>query len=151
MSGNQLTQQQQTMVSAALRHVRDACLLARAGKEQSLDQAFHLAGFGPECMRKALLSDRAWGKVLGHRFDEDMEETLEAVLALDPVAHRYEPARWGDRWPALRTWTEQARYEKTGTRKAEQVQPLLQQASEAVNACLADYWADGRLPEDFGW
>lgn len=40
------------LLSAALRHVRDAETLATSADDaRSLDQAFHLAGYGPECER----------------------------------------------------------------------------------------------------
>jgi hypothetical protein len=147
----ELSSKQQDKVSAALRHVRDAEHLMQAGPPRSLDQAFHLAGFGPECMRKALLQDGIFAKILGHRLAPDMEPTLEAILALEPGAHRYAPRHWGSRWPALATWTEQARYERTGTRVAAEVDMLVTQSAEAVRDTLAALWADGRLPTRFAW
>jgi hypothetical protein len=44
------------LLSAALRHVRDAEHLATPNHSgYSPDQAHHLAGFGPECAQKATL------------------------------------------------------------------------------------------------
>jgi hypothetical protein len=54
-----------TMASAALRHVRDAKILA-AGAAPSPDQAWHLIGFGSECSLKAGLSAEWQGKAIGH-------------------------------------------------------------------------------------
>ena len=55
------------LLSAALRHVRDAEHLATPNHSgHSPDQAYHLAGFGPECARKATLYHRLFDKPLGH-------------------------------------------------------------------------------------
>ena len=151
MTHSELTKRQQAMLSAALRHVRDADHLLESEQSQSLDQAFHLAGYGPECIRKALLADAVFDKILGHRLGGDMEETLATILMLELSAHRYEPRRWGSRWPALGTWKEQARYEPTGRRAQAEVRPLVKQAVEAVGTTLAALWADGRIPAGFPW
>lgn len=147
----ELSSKQQEKVSAALRHIRDAEHLLDPGPSQSIDQAFHIAGFGPECIRKALLDNETFDTVLGHRLDPSMETTLEAILALEISAHRYAPRQWSIRWPALGAWTEQARYEATGARSPGEVGPLVAQAAEAVRETFAELWADGRLPKRFSW
>ena len=148
----ELSSKQQALVSAALRHVRDAeHLLGAEQTVKSPDQAFHLAGFGPECMRKALLSDRVYDRVLGHRIRPGLEVVLDAILALDPVAHRYFPREWSGRWRALGEWTEESRYERTGTRAEVEVRPLVEDARQVVSQTLAALWADGRLPAGFAW
>lgn len=147
----ELSVKQLDKVSAALRHARDAEHLLQEGPSRSIDQAFHLAGFGPECIRKALLDDSVFDTILGHRLDLGMESTLETILALDPAARRYAPRHWSARWPALGTWTEQARYEPTGKRAPAEVGALVLQSAEIVRETLAALWADGRLPPRFLW
>ena len=66
------------LLSAAIRHVRDAELLAStAGPNRSLDQAFHLAGFAPECARKATLPRSTFDKSIGHGTTAASELSLE--------------------------------------------------------------------------
>lgn len=135
-------------MSAALRHVRDAeSLLATGNPERSVDQALHLAGYGPECARKATLSVRTFDKSIGHRFDQPAEDVLEVLVALDPWALRYEPSGWGQRFPALTSWTEAVRYQRTGSADEAQVSALVKQAREAVDGVLVALWADGRFPD----
>ncbi len=141
-----IVKRRDTLISAALRHVRDAeQLLALTAQHPSPDQAFHLAGFGPECARKALL-DGGWAdKAIGHDFGEVGERALTFLLALDPVAHRYAPSNWGARHPALLEWTPEARYEKTGTRTPAQVDGVVLAARTTVDDAFFALWADGRL------
>lgn len=141
-----LTQGAIALVSAALRHVRDAEHLADASNPaRSLDQAYHLAGYGPECARKATLSIRFLDKAIGHRFGQKVEDVLDFALALDPLAQRYQPMGWAQRYPALRVWREDVRYDRTGTYGPAAVAPLLTQAREAVDSVVLALWADGRL------
>jgi hypothetical protein len=136
------------LLSAALRHVRDAeLLLAPQNPGRSVDQAFHLAGYGPECARKATLGLRDFDKTIGHRFDERAEGVLDALVALDPWALRYGASGWGARFPALAEWKETARYHRTGTADAARVTALVGQAREAVDGVIAALWADGRFPD----
>jgi len=76
------------LISAALRLVRDAEHLLEPGAQQFPDEAYYLAGFGPECARKACLESRSFDKVLGHDFADFAESTLDVACALDPHAHR---------------------------------------------------------------
>jgi hypothetical protein len=138
------------LVSAALRHVRDAEWLAdRANPRASADQAWHLAGYGPECVRKATLRTRAFDKTIGHRFQSGGEDVLDVATALDPFALRYEPGGWAIRFPSLEEWRETARYERTGSvmQKRYAVAELVDQAGRAVDAVVAALWADGRFSD----
>lgn len=141
------------MVSAALRHARDAEVLATNGSPgRSLDQAYHLAGFGPECARKATLALRTLDKTIGHRFDDGADDVLDLAEALDPLCHRYRPRDWTTRWPSLAGWSEQVRYDRTGTHDEAKVLRLVGEARDAVDAVVLALWADGRLPPmDGSW
>lgn len=149
---SKLSEDQLNFLSAALRHARDSVYLLDVGHQgHSTDQAFHLAGFAPECARKALLGDRVFDKILGHSFDAGAEVVLETALALDPRARRYRARAWTTRYPALTTWSEQARYYRTGTATAALATPVVEQAAQAVHETVAALFADGRLPVSFSW
>lgn len=170
VSSVQLSAQACDLVCVALRHIRDAEYLANLDGRHpphadgspaytSLDQAYHLAGFGPECIRKAVLSIRDFDKEIGHRFNEPAaapvtttnEDVIDVIIAMDPGAHRYYPvdAPWASRYPALRAWTEEARYRRTGTYANDpaRVRALLVEAREAIDEVVLSLWLDGRLPE----
>jgi len=75
-----LSPKRTALVSAALRHVDDAQALLAV----SPVQAFHLAGFGPECARKAALtvpgaSQGTMDKAIGHGFHDNRPLGGEAV------------------------------------------------------------------------
>jgi len=135
-------------VSAALRHVRDAeaLLAGSVGVAPSPDQAYHLAGFGPECARKATLSQRWADPAIGHRFDD--ERALDLLIALDPHAHRYRPLRWNVRYPELSAWNPNCRYDKTGTTTLGRATSFIRQARDAVTEVVRDLWTDGRLESE---
>jgi hypothetical protein len=137
------------LVSAALRHMRDAEHLADArAAHSSPDQAYHLAGFGPECARKATLTIRWSDKPLGHALDQGATDpVLEIALALDPYAQRYNPLDWSNRYPALARWNPQCRYDQTGKRDARQIEALVREARLVVDELVGALWADGRLPD----
>jgi len=73
-----LSKGQNALVSAALRHVGDAAALLG----ESPAQAFYLAGYGPECARKACLArwsdqeEDARNRAIGHRYDDPAETAL---------------------------------------------------------------------------
>src|SRR5215212_4601191 len=93
------------LLSAAIRHLRDAEFLASvAAPDRSLDQAFHLAGFAPECARKAALPRSTFDKAIGHGTTDASELSLEWALAHDPRARRYriDLVKWAARYPALK-------------------------------------------------
>lgn len=134
-------------VSAALRHVRDAeRLLEPEGTfAPSFDQAWHLAGFGPECIRKALLTERHGDKALGHELGAETGPLLDWLLSLDAGAWRYGAQTWVSTKPLLESWQPDARYAKTGTYSQTQARELVDLARHLVTATLANLWADGAL------
>ncbi|HSN96925.1 MAG TPA: hypothetical protein VLS89_01465 [Candidatus Nanopelagicales bacterium] len=137
-----------SLLSAALRHVRDAeHLLDEAAGYTSPDQAYHLAGFGPECARKAALSLRWLDQALGHGVEGASGEVLDLALALDPLARRYDPLGSAASRAALAGWRVDVRYERTGTRQRADAEALCRDAREAVDAVVIALWADGRMPE----
>lgn len=138
-----MTPAQLDLLSAAIRHVRDAERLLAPGEGESVDQAWHLAGFGPECVRKACLADRALDHALGHSLGDEVDELLDLAVGLDPHAMRYRLLGWADQAPALIGWRPDARYERTGRRTPAAVTPLVQAAAVLVDRVVADLWADG--------
>lgn len=138
-----LTGHQRALLSAAVRHVGDAERLLGS----SPDQAWHLAGFGPECARKACLEDAILDHALGHDLGPNGEALLEWWIPLDPAAWRYRLAGWARRAPCLAEWSPNHRYESTGTRVGAPVKELTRSARRLLNGVLADLWSDGRLDE----
>jgi hypothetical protein len=136
------------LASAALRHVEDATALA----SRSPVQAYHLAGYGPECARKAALTFASeveattLDKAVGHGFRKDAETAFALACTLDPLASRYTLRNWKARLPVLTQWSEQCRYEKSDHLGARQIRPLLDAASGLVTEVITALWADGRLP-----
>jgi hypothetical protein len=140
------------LLSAAIRHIRDAEFLASTPlPNQSLDQAFHLAGFGPECARKATWPRATFDKAIGHDTTDAAEASLAWALAHDPRARRYQVdlVAWHARYPALASWTTDTRYDQTGTHSQPQVNVLLTEARAAVTAILTALWIDGVLDKRF--
>jgi hypothetical protein len=135
------------LISAALRHVRDAEHLIDAGPNTSFDQAYHLAAFGPECVRKASLPFRWLDKVIGHGAASLADDLVELVVAIDPIAHRYDPCSYRSRHLALAGWRVDCRYDRTGTKTWDQADALCREARVVVDATVAALWADGRLPD----
>ncbi len=135
------------LLSAARRHVRDAEHLLAEGPGRSPDQAWHLAGFGPECVRKACLADDLLDKALGHDLGEAADALLEWGLALDPHAARYHLDGWVDSYPVLSKWKPSHRYDRTGAHddRDGSVTGLVQAARALVDRVVADLWADGRI------
>lgn len=140
-----MTPHQLDLLSAASRHVADAEHLLSAGANQSEDQAWHLAGFGPECLRKACLEDRNLDRALGHELGPQGEALLDWGIALDPQAWRYDLANWSSRQPRLAEWRPDHRYERTGTRTGLPVNELVGAARDFLDRVRADLWADGRI------
>lgn len=135
------------LLSAALRHMRDAEHLLDAGEHTSFDQAYHLAGFAPECARKATLPVRWLDTVLGHGVSPLAEEIVDLVVAIDPLAARYAPAAYASDSSKLKEWSVNCRYERTGKRLEADARPLCTEAREAVDAVVVALWADGRIPD----
>jgi hypothetical protein len=86
-------------------------------------------------------------RTIGHRFDQASETVLDVAVALDPLALRYEPKSWATRFPALAAWREDVRYDRTGSKPAEQVEALLAECREAVDRVVVGLWADGLMPD----
>jgi hypothetical protein len=131
------------LISAALRHVRDADDLLRA----SPDQSWHLAGFGPECARKACLQEKWLDHALGHDLAEWSDEVLDLALALDTQAGRYEVRDLASRFPVLASWRVKSRYDRTGTRTEPQARALVEQAADLTYELAAELWMDGIIGE----
>jgi hypothetical protein len=140
------------LLSAALRHVRDAEHLTSALElDRSIDQAYHLAAFGPECARKAALSRRTFDRAIAHGVSGMSDTALAFALAMDPSARRFDLEGWSPRYPSLGAWSEGARYEATGTRTAAEVNALLRESREIVDRLVFALWADGLVPGAFSW
>ena len=134
-------------VSAALRHIRDAEHLLTSEEHQSLDQAYHLAGFGPECARKACLQERWADKALGHRDAEsEAKLVLDVLLSIDLHAHRYRVVGW-ESYEELQQWGPESRYEASGTYAERRVRKLVDECRAIVDPIAIALWADGLLRE----
>jgi hypothetical protein len=132
------------LASAALRHVRDAEHLLTGGYT-SPDQAYHLAGFGPECARKATLSVDWFDQVLGHEIGGAADRVLEVAIALDPQAARYGLVAWDQQYKELAKWRTIVRYEKTGTRTRGDAELVVADARSCVDEIVYSLWLDGRV------
>lgn len=145
-AGRLLHPRQVELLSAALRHTRDAERLLEHASCRSVDQAWHLAGFGPECARKACLTER-WADIpLGHDLGRDAADLLAVAVSLDPVAWRLglpKPAA-GD---ALASWNPNVRYAATGTANPDATRSAVATARGIVDDTVSDLWAAGLLPE----
>jgi hypothetical protein len=136
-----------SLISAALRHVRDAEHLFASGEHRSIEQALHLAGFGPECARKACVDEEIADKALGHDFRGGDDAVVDLLLALDPSASRY---RLDEHTLPHREqyWSLDCRYMATGAlaRSEEAVAAVIAEARGFVDGCVEDLWCDGALP-----
>jgi hypothetical protein len=129
------------LLSAALRHVMDAERLLAT----SPDQSWHLAGFGPECARKACLRDGWLDRALGHELTAPGDAVLEVALALDVGASRYRMTGLGSRTTQLPAWRPDCRYERTGTKTSGQARSIVEEAADVVDEVACDLWMDGRV------
>lgn len=122
------------LASAALCHIDDAGSLVAS----SPMGAFYLAGYGPECARKAALTfamekeAAELDKAVGHGFDNDAETALAIVCALDPLAVRYTLRGWKGRAPILKDWKEHVRYGKSDAIGEQRARRMLEAARELV-------------------
>lgn len=135
-------------VSAALRHTRDAEHLVTPGEHGSRDQAWHLAGFAHECARKSLIRESWVPKLLGHDFAGADERVVEIAIALDPRSGRLPVRDWAARYPAIRRWRPDHRYDRTGDSERDHqrlVDDLVAQARDAVDSCVVALLVEGRL------
>lgn len=146
------------LISAALRHVRDAEHLLASGPHHSIEQALHLAGFGPECARKACVDEKIADKALGHEFASADESVVDLLLALDPWVSRYGLDEHTRKLPHReKHWRVDCRYwqtdeldVKTGKPRLneEDVASVVKEARDFVDDCVAELWCDGALSED---
>jgi hypothetical protein len=137
------------LISAALRHVRDAEHLLAPGPHRSVEQALHLAGFGPECARKACLDEEVADKALGHDIDGAGDPAVDLLLALDPSASRYGIDGHASELPhRARHWNLECRYMATGEPASieQMVADVVREARAFVDRCVADLWCDGAVP-----
>lgn len=138
-------------LSAALRHVRDAEHLLRPHPPEdnytSPDQAYHLAAFGPECARKAVIAAPWLDKLLGHGHGEQLAPILEFAAAIDHQAHHYARPANDPVAIAFAIWHVDCRYKRTGTYGAPAADRLVQAARVFVDEIAIRMWADGRIPE----
>jgi hypothetical protein len=121
MNNAMLANDQKGLLSAALRHQGDAEFLL----ERSPDQAWHLAGYATECIRKAALTVEAYRKAIGHEQGRDFDALFELVSALDPGALKLRVSGWAHAGTRLHEWDAQHRYDALGTHT--------QQASQLVS------------------
>lgn len=142
------------LISAALRHVRDAEHLDGDHAHASPDQVEHLAGFGPECARKALLDlhhfDKfladALDRVLGHDLGSHGDLVVALAVAFNPALRRYSVTGWADEYPELKEWKPECRYHQSGDGKpADKRQALLATARTITDDATVVLWLDGRL------
>ena len=127
--------------SAALRHIRDAVALLWSESYASTDQAWHLAGFGPECARKAALSDDRVHRILGHdAHDPSLLSWLQS-LDQDLVGPSRSVAPTSD-------WKPSHRYEATGTRARQAVAQFVAGAEIDTLEIIGALWCAGRLPRE---
>lgn len=129
------------LCSAALRHLVDAERLAGDSTHPSLDQAWHLAGFGPECALKATLASGRFDRALGH--DVHDPDIMGWVLAVDPFPGA--PRTGVPSLPGTRNWNPDSRYERTGTATDEEVEAILEHARVATLGPISALWAMGVL------
>lgn len=135
------------LVSAALRHVRDAEHLLEPGPHRSVEQALHLAGFGPECARKACVDEQLADKALGHEIKDATDAAVGMLLAIDPSASRYGIDVHNIELPLrAQHWSADCRYMATGTAEDHHVAAVVKEARDFVDRCVADLWCDGSLP-----
>lgn len=139
---------QVNFVSAALRHIQDASQLVSS----SPVQAFYLAGYGPECVRKAALTfpdEKVQEQIqfaIGHGFKKHAETALSIAMDVDPMASRYGLSRWGTRQNILQEWNERCRYGRCDSIRVSKARKLIEKAEPVVTDVVLALWADGRLP-----
>lgn len=142
-----LSDPQMSLVSAALRHIADAQTLLA----DSPVQAMYLAGYGPECIRKAALmrlpeeQEDQRNRAIGHRFDKPEETTLKLFCDSDTLASRYKLTDWKRQVNVLGDWKEDLRYGRSDSVPRARAQKLLESCERLTLHTLADLWADGRL------
>ncbi|HRG95499.1 MAG TPA: hypothetical protein PLR99_04560 [Polyangiaceae bacterium] len=120
---------------------------ARALLAASPLQAYHLAGFGPECARKALPGVATLAKQLGHTIDAD-EALATLFAALDPALHRYPVFGWATRFPTYASWRPDVRYAATADQRRLAAAQVTDEAEAALEEVLYALYADGTAPAE---
>lgn len=126
---------QLALLSASLRHQVDAEALLTS----SPDQAWHLAGFATECIRKAALSVQAFRKALGHEQSGDFDKLFDLVAALDPAALRFHLTGWAAPGTRLSEWDERHRYDGKGAH-ASKAAMLVDETQRHHRRTLFELW-----------
>ena len=139
-----LSDEQVALLSAALRHARDAERLLDDPACRSVDQAWHLAGFGPECARKAFLAERWADHPLGHQLGDTATDVLDFAVALDPTAWRLGMPRTGLD-AELTSWDPTVRYDRTGAADELATRLAVRSARTSVDSAVASLWSAGLL------
>jgi hypothetical protein len=111
----------------------------------SEDQAWHLAGFAPECARKACIEENLLDRVLGHDLGADADVWIDWWIPLDGMAWRYRLTGWADQDNVLQKWSPAHRYEPTGTRSGPAVVALVSACRRQTERVTADLWALARF------
>lgn len=144
--GTRLSSRQLALLSAGLRHVRDSEALLDETAHSSVDQAWHLVGFGPECIRKACLAEDWADKPLGHDLGAAAALLLDFAVALDPTAWRLGLVQAGPVDP-LAGWGPEVRYARTGTAIESDTRKAVVAAREFVDLAVVTLWSSGLLDE----
>jgi hypothetical protein len=135
------------LVSATLRHLSDARTLLTS----SPVQAMYLAGYGPECIRKAALmrlpeeDEDQRNRTIGHRFGKPEELALRLFCDGDLLASRYGLTGWKKKENALGDWKEDLRYSRSDSVTSRQATKLVEASEKLAMRTLTDLWCDGRL------
>lgn len=144
---HELSSHQMELVSAALRHISDARTLLPS----SPVQAMYLAGYGPECIRKAALmrlpgdEEDQRNRAIGHRFGKPEELTLKLFCDSDTLAPRYRLTGWKSQVNVLGDWKEDLRYGRSDSVPRGRATRLVDACETLTVQTLADLWSDGRL------
>lgn len=139
------------LLSAALRHIRDAEHLLARGAHRSVEQALHLAGFAPECARKGCVDDAITDHALGHDIRDATDTTVDLLLAFDPAASRYAIDEQAARLPHRAAhWRPDCRYMATQSPEVNEsrAEDVVREARSFVDDCLLALWSDGVLADD---
>lgn len=111
----------------------------------SFDQVWHLAGFGPECARKARFPEAQWRKLLGHELGHVSDAILDWIEAIATEAARADLRRLVDGHLELARWKPDHRYQKSGTTTQAQARKIYDQAEQVTDRLLASLWVDGHI------
>ena len=127
------------MLSAAFRHLECAQNLLAT----SPDEAWYLAGYVPECTRKAVISSGEFLKIIGH---DPGSRILNFVIAGDVEAHRAGVDQWSmsESWGK---WSPEHRYDRTSEARKVTAATLVAEAENRLWNVVVSAWTDGRIRE----